>query len=96
MITLETTFAQLRDAGITAELSSKWHALVEELQHYESAAIAYSGGVDSSFLAYTTSLVLGERMLAITIQSSVEPTGQIELAANFADRMGFRQVVLPY
>jgi uncharacterized protein len=96
MNTLETIFARLREAGITSELSSKWQSLVGELQRYESAAIAYSGGVDSSFLAYITSLALGEGMLAITIQSSVEPAGQVELAENFAKTMGFRQVVLPY
>jgi pyridinium-3,5-biscarboxylic acid mononucleotide sulfurtransferase len=96
MNTLEITFSRLQEAGMTSELSSKWQSLTGELQCYESAAIAYSGGVDSSFLAYLTYLALGKRMLAITIQSAVEPDGQIELAANFANTMGFRQVVLPF
>jgi pyridinium-3,5-biscarboxylic acid mononucleotide sulfurtransferase len=96
MNTLETTFARLQEAGMTLELSSKWQSLIHELQQYKSVAIAYSGGVDSSFLAYMTSLVLGEKMVAITIQSTVDPAGQVEIAANFAKTMGFRQAIIPY
>ena len=96
MNALETAYARLQAAGISAKLSLKWQSLISELQQYESVAIAYSGGVDSSFLAYAATLALGERVLAITIQSSVEPTGQVELAENFAKTIGFRQVVLPY
>ena len=96
MNTLETTLVRLREAVIAPELNLKLQSLMGELQRYESAAIAYSGGVDSSFLAYMTFLALGERMLAITIQSSVEPAGQVELAANFAKATGFRHMVLPY
>ncbi|MDR3572525.1 MAG: ATP-dependent sacrificial sulfur transferase LarE [Anaerolineaceae bacterium] len=92
---LETTFARLQAAGITSQLSLKWQSLISQLQGYESAAVAYSGGVDSSFLAYSTFLALNERMAAVTIQSSVEPTGQFELAANFARSMGFRHVEIP-
>ncbi|HMD88871.1 MAG TPA: ATP-dependent sacrificial sulfur transferase LarE [Anaerolineaceae bacterium] len=96
MNTLETTLAQLELSGIPSELSSKWKSLFIELQQYQSAAIAFSGGVDSSFLAYMAFLALGEHMVAITIQSALEPTGQVDLAANFAKTMGFKQVIIPY
>ena len=96
MNNLERSITRLHEAEITPELSFKWQSLIRELQQYKSVAIAYSGGVDSSFLAYMASLALGEHMVAITIQSLVEPTGQVELAANFAKTIGFKQVIIPY
>jgi uncharacterized protein len=75
-------------------LLARWRALLDELAACGSAVVAYSGGVDSSFLAYAARLALGERMVAVTIASAVDPSGMQENAARFAAQLGFRQEVL--
>jgi uncharacterized protein len=96
MNSLEKANVILQQANIPSELNIKWQALLAELKTYPSAVVAFSGGVDSSFLAYSAFLVLGEKMLAITIQSSVESSEQIDIARDFAAKNGFRHVVISY
>ena len=53
-----------------AELELKQQRLKEELSKVPSLVVAYSGGVDSAYLAYAAHQVLGERMLAVTALSA--------------------------
>jgi len=52
------------------ELETKDVRLQEALGKLPSLVIAYSGGVDSAFLAYAAHRALGERMLAVTALSA--------------------------
>jgi len=52
------------------ELASKELRLSEQLRRLPSLMVAYSGGVDSAYLAYAAHQALGERMLAVTALSS--------------------------
>jgi uncharacterized protein len=52
------------------ELESKEKRLREELSALPSLVVAYSGGVDSAYLAFAAHQVLGERMLAVTALSA--------------------------
>lgn len=52
------------------ELEAKDQRLHEELSQVPSLVVAYSGGVDSAYLAYAAHQVLGERMLAVTALSA--------------------------
>lgn len=53
-----------------SDLDAKQHLLQEQLGKLPSLIVAYSGGVDSAYLAYAAHQVLGERMLAVTALSS--------------------------
>jgi len=53
-----------------SELETKEQLLREELRKAPSLIVAYSGGVDSAYLAYAAHQVLGERMLAVTALSA--------------------------
>src|SRR3989475_11402384 len=53
-----------------AELELKQRRLTEELGNVRSLVVAYSGGVDSAYLAYAAHCALGERMLAVTALSA--------------------------
>lgn len=52
------------------ELETKERHLREELGQIPTLIVAYSGGVDSAYLAYAAHQVLGERMLAVTALSA--------------------------
>jgi uncharacterized protein len=52
------------------ELERKEKRLQEELRALPSLVVAYSGGVDSSYLAFAAHQALGERMLAVTALSA--------------------------
>ena len=52
------------------ELETKQRELEEQLSRLPSLIVAYSGGVDSAYLAYAAHQALGERMLAVTALSA--------------------------
>lgn len=52
------------------ELEDKEQHLLEVLKKNPSLVVAYSGGVDSAYLAYAAHRALGDRMLAVTALSA--------------------------
>jgi uncharacterized protein len=60
----------------------------------ENALIAYSGGVDSVFLAKAASDVLGKRVKAVTALSPSYPTYELEETQALAREMGLEHVLL--
>jgi len=63
---------------------SKLHALEARLEQLGSLMVAYSGGVDSAFLAATAHRVLGNRMLAVLADSPSLARRDMEQACAFA------------
>lgn len=53
-----------------SELETKERRLYEALEKAPSLIVAYSGGVDSAYLAYAAHRALGEKMLAVTALSA--------------------------
>ena len=90
MFLAERSVSLLKEAGISDSLLVKWKSLTNELAALGSAVIAYSGGVDSSFLAYAASQVLGKKMVAVTIVSPVEPPDILKTATDFAIQHGIK------
>jgi uncharacterized protein len=64
--------------------ASKLLALEARLQQLGSVMVAYSGGVDSAFLAATAHRVLGSRMLAVLADSPSLARRDLEQACDFA------------
>ena len=64
--------------------ASKMRALEERLRTLGSVMVAYSGGVDSAFLAATAHRVLGDRMLAVLADSPSLARRDMEQARAFA------------
>lgn len=52
------------------EIENKEQQLLDALRRVPSMIVAYSGGVDSAYLAYAAHRALGERMLAVTALSA--------------------------
>jgi uncharacterized protein len=65
------------------------------LKEYQKVAVAYSGGVDSTFLLATCARVLGEKqVLALTIESPLTPPWEIDFAKGFCQPRGIPQLLL--
>ena len=67
-----------------AETASRLNALEARLAQLGSLMVAYSGGVDSAFLAATAHRVLGSRMLAVLADSPSLARRDMEQACAFA------------
>jgi pyridinium-3,5-biscarboxylic acid mononucleotide sulfurtransferase len=67
---------------------AKLHALESRLAALGSLMVAYSGGVDSAFLAATAHRVLGNRMLAVLADSASLARRDLEQATAFAQSIG--------
>lgn len=59
-------------------------------QRYNSCAVAYSGGVDSSVLAFTAKSALGEKAVAVLSRSPALSKVEHELAVEIAEKIGIR------
>ena len=70
-------------------LANKFDQLRERLKSYGSCLVAYSGGVDSVFLARVAHDVLGERAVAVIADSPSLPRRELEEALEFGRRYGF-------
>lgn len=71
-------------------LAEKWRRLLKMLGDLQSVVVAFSGGVDSALLCAAAHRALGERMMAVTISSPVEPQDSQDAARQLAAQLGFR------
>ena len=69
--------------------SDKYERLRALLGSYPSCLVAYSGGVDSVFLAYVAREVLGTKSLAAIADSPSLPRRELEEALAIAERFQF-------
>ncbi|MBN1575937.1 MAG: ATP-dependent sacrificial sulfur transferase LarE [Chitinispirillaceae bacterium] len=72
----------------------KSNILRKIIEGYDSALIAFSGGVDSTFLAKAAAEVLGERLLLVTATSCTYPESELADAQRLAGQLGVRHRVV--
>lgn len=76
--------------------TDKIKLIKEAIKARESAVIAFSGGVDSTTLAALAFEVLGEKALAVTIDSPLFPRKQLETAVETACEIGIEHKIIRY
>jgi len=72
----------------------KLEELKKSLKSLESIAVAFSGGVDSSFLLKVASDVLGDKAIAVTAKSSTYPEREYKEAVEFCIKYGIKQITI--
>lgn len=72
----------------------KLDKLKNDLRPLQRVAVAFSGGVDSSFLLKVAADVLGNEVIAITAHSSTYPERELNEAIDFAKSYSIRQRVI--
>jgi uncharacterized protein len=75
------------------DVAPKVARLHELLGSLDSVLVAFSGGVDSSFLLHEAAAVLGPRCLALTTMSPTTPQGDLDDAVRLAAALGVAHVV---
>jgi uncharacterized protein len=79
---------------IPRSIEAKDAALRRALSALPSLIIAYSGGVDSAYLALTATRVLGRRALCITADSPSYPDRHRRMAIDIADARGLNHEII--
>lgn len=75
-------------------MQEKLNALKENIAEFSSAVIAFSGGVDSTFLAAVARQVLPGKVLLVTANSSFFPQSESEQSARIAQTLDVPHLML--
>lgn len=76
-------------------LEQKYQRLQEILTQFGRVAVAFSGGVDSTFLLYAAQATLGDNALAVTAVTAALPQREKQSAENLCAQLGVRRLVYP-
>ncbi len=71
-------------------MSEKYIELVSYLKGLKRVLVAFSGGVDSTFLLKAAKDALGDNAAAVTVNSPYIPSWEIEEAKEFTEKMGIK------
>ena len=74
------------DASTVSTLQNQQRTLHAALASLDSLVVAYSGGVDSAFLAWAAHQALGSKMLAVIADSPSLPRRELRQAIQFAQQ----------
>lgn len=77
-------------------MNEKFEKLKSYLKSLGNIAVAFSGGVDSTFLLHASHEVLGDAAVAITTQSALCPKREQNEASDFCKKNNIRQIVVAF
>ena len=75
-------------------IRQKYTALQENLRCYDSVIVAFSGGIDSSLVAYVAGQELGNQAMAVTSASASLKRADLALAEKLANSWGIAHKVI--
>lgn len=74
--------------------NKKYINLIDYLTKLDALAVAFSGGVDSTFLLVAAKEALGEKVIAVTINSPYIPDWEVEEAKELTTKYNIRHIIL--
>lgn len=83
-----------KNSMITMEIQGKYEKLKSILKEMGRVVVAFSGGVDSTFLLRTAKDVLGENVLAVIASSETYPEREQQEAIEIVEGMNVRYKVI--
>jgi uncharacterized protein len=75
------------------ELQEKYECLKAYIKSLKSVAVAFSSGVDSTFLLKVAHEVLGDQVIAVTAESCSFPKRELEEAKAFCEKEGIKHYI---
>ena len=76
------------------DINEKFEKLNNYLSSHESVVVAFSSGVDSTFLLKTAHDVLGDKVIAVTAESCSFPKRELNEAKLFCQKEGIKHIVV--
>lgn len=76
------------------DINEKFEKLKNYLSSLESVVVAFSSGVDSTFLLKTAHDVLGDKVIAVTAESCSFPKRELNEAKLFCQKEGIKHIVV--
>ena len=81
------------NSPLTEEQTKKLEKLESYLKELGSLAVGFSGGVDSSFLLAVASIVLGDKVIAVTGADDSVPEREVKEAEEFCKARNIRHII---
>ncbi len=75
-------------------LQKKLDLICERINMFDSVAVAFSGGVDSTLLLIIANHVLGEKAIAVTAAGPNFPKNELEYAQSFCEKRGIAHLTI--
>ncbi|MBE5827592.1 MAG: ATP-dependent sacrificial sulfur transferase LarE [Butyrivibrio sp.] len=79
--------------GLPAELKKKYDDLKNYLVSLGSVTVAFSAGVDSTFLLYAAKDALGDNVIAATAVSNFIPEREVEESEEISGKLGVKHII---
>jgi len=76
------------------DIQNKKEKLISIVEKCDNLIVAFSGGVDSTFLLKIAHEKLNENVVAVTARSSVHPERETDFAIKFAKNLGIKHIVI--
>ncbi|MDP8233671.1 MAG: ATP-dependent sacrificial sulfur transferase LarE [Candidatus Saelkia tenebricola] len=80
--------------NISQKLKSKYQKLQDDLVKLDSVVVAFSGGVDSTFLLKVAKDVLDDNVLAVTVHSKVYLDRDFKATLQLATKIGVEHLII--
>ncbi len=77
-----------------SKTEDKMEALAEVVRSLDSVAVAFSGGTDSTLVAKVAHDLLGDRAVAVTVNSPLYPSSDLGRAKETAKELGIRHYII--